>query len=67
MSQLPQLEEERCPVCSYSLAAHRKQPPERSQFVCNLYLDGDAGVVPQANHFRPRRDPRFFGLRDAEK
>lgn len=57
-------EEERCTVCSYSLAAHRKQPPERSQFVCSLYLEGDAGAVPKGTRVRPRIEPKFFGLRE---
>lgn len=57
------VEEERCPVCSYSLAAHRKQPPERSQFVCDLYLGGDTGVIPKWSRVRPKIEPKFFGLK----
>lgn len=60
MSELPKGEEERCATCSYSLGAHRKQPPERSQFVCDLYLDGNPGAVPKSSHVRPKRPPNFF-------
>lgn len=60
-------DEERCSVCSYSLGAHRKQPPERSQFVCNLYLEGDAGAVPQGTRVRPRIEPKILALREVHE
>lgn len=61
------VEEERCTVCSYSLAAHRKQPPERSQFVCGLYLEGDAGVIAKTSRVKPKLKPPFFGLKDTDR
>ena len=64
MTAAPKVDEERCPVCSYTLAAHRKQPPERYQFICDLYLGGDAGPVPRASHTKPKVPVKFFGLRD---